>query len=105
MSIDNWRTWTPEEKEELRAIIMELLKDDKPITYKEIEQELGIGCITFELDRLIHLEEIIRFDLPEYGPYSYYRMNSPYFRSIIYIEDENRNNVACYRPYSKAIYW
>lgn len=104
MSIDNWRTRTPEEKEELRARIMQLLQDDFPRTYKEIEQELGIRFITFELDRLIHLEEILRFDLPEWGPYSYYRMNSPYRRSIIYIEDENAQKIACYRPYSKADY-
>lgn len=32
MSIDNWRTRTPEEKEELRARIMQLLQDDLPRT-------------------------------------------------------------------------
>lgn len=104
MSIENWRTRTPEEKEELRARIMQLLQDNQPRTYKEIEEELGVKSLTFELDRLIHLEEIIRGDLPEWGKYCYYKINSPYCRSVIYVEDENAHTIACYRPYSKVVY-
>jgi hypothetical protein len=104
MSIENWRTRTPEEKEELRSRIMQLLQDNKPRNYKEIEQELGISHVCFELDRLIHLEEIFRFAMPQWGQYSYYKVNSPYFRSIIYVENEENKITACYVPYSKADY-
>ncbi|MEH2289362.1 hypothetical protein [Nostoc sp.] len=58
MSIDNWRIRTSEEKEQLREKICNLLIDGTLRNYKEIEEELGIKNVTFELDRLIHLEEI-----------------------------------------------
>ncbi|MBD2616234.1 hypothetical protein H6G94_34175 [Nostoc punctiforme FACHB-252] len=101
MSIDNWRTRTPEEKEQLREKICNLLMDGRLRNYKEIESELGIKNVTFELDRLIHLEEI---DFTFINGFRAYGIRAPFPRNIIYVENEENKVIACYRPYTKADY-
>ncbi|MFN6558769.1 MAG: hypothetical protein RMY28_003065 [Nostoc sp. ChiSLP01] len=101
MGLQEWLNRSPEDKEKIREKICNLLMDGRPRTYKEIEEELGIEHSSFELDRLIHLEEI---DFFYYKGYRHYKIRAPFPRNIIYVENEKGETIGCYRPYTKADY-
>ncbi|MBD2498440.1 hypothetical protein [Nostoc sp. FACHB-280] len=101
MSIDNWRTRTPEERELIREKIINLLMDGRLRNYKEIEEELGLNHLTSDLDYLIYLEEI---DFTFINGFRAYGIRAPFPRNIIYVENEDNQVIACYRPYTKADY-